>query len=68
MDADQARHLSRVFRVPGARIIVAGDLDPVVCPTRAIRDPWGQSIDVFGLSFDRLDRCAKTLLSLIRAG
>ena len=65
MDADQASHLSRVFRMPAARIIVAGDLDPLVSPTRAIRDPWGQPAEVFASSFDRLDRCAKTLVALI---
>jgi protein-tyrosine phosphatase len=68
MDSDQAAHLARVFRVPSARIFVAGDLDPIASPTRAIRDPWGQSIEVFGSSFDRLDRCARTLVSLIRGG
>lgn len=65
MDSEQAGHLARVFGVSPRRIIVAGDLDPRDSATRAIRDPWQQSLDVFRTSFDRLDRCAATIARLI---
>lgn len=66
MDIEQARHIARGYRISPYRIVVAGDLDPVVSPTRSIRDPWGQSIGVFASSFDRLDRCAATLVRILR--
>ncbi len=66
MDANQARYLTETFGVWPARIVVAGDLDPMPGARRAIHDPWGQSIEVFGSTFDRLDRCAATLISLLR--
>ena len=66
MDASQANYLERVFRVSPGRIFVAGDLDPARSATRAIQDPWMQSIHVFESSFDRLDRIAATLVSAIK--
>lgn len=66
MDAEQARHIARGYRISPSRIVVAGDLDPGASSTRAIRDPWGESIEVFGASFDRLDRCAATLVRILR--
>lgn len=66
MDTTQARYLTETFGVWPARIVVAGDLDPTPGARRAIHDPWGQSMEVFGSTFDRLDRCAATLISLIR--
>jgi protein-tyrosine phosphatase len=65
MDGYQARHVERYFRVPRKRIVVAGDLDPVPSASRAIVDPWGQPMDVFVSSFNRLDRCAAMLISLL---
>jgi len=65
MDAYQARHIAGYFGVHRNRIVVAGDMDPVTSPTRAIVDPWGQPREVFVSSFDRLDRCAATLVSLL---
>jgi protein-tyrosine phosphatase len=62
MDAYQARSVERSFGVPRNRIIVAGDLDPLPAPTRAIADPWEQPVDAFVSSYDRLDRCAATLI------
>jgi protein-tyrosine phosphatase len=66
MDADQASQLRRMFRISPSRIVVAGDLDPVAGETRGIRDPWGESRDVFVDSYNRLDRCASTLVKLVR--
>jgi Protein-tyrosine-phosphatase len=65
MDGQQARHIERYFGVNQRRIVVAGDLDPVNSPTRAIADPWEQPIDAFVASFNRLDRCAATLVRLL---
>jgi protein-tyrosine-phosphatase len=66
MDAEQARQLTRMFRIAPSRIIVAGDLDPVAGESRGIRDPWGESPEVFTDSYNRLDRCAATLTRLVR--
>jgi len=65
MDAEQARHLRRRFRVNNARIVIAGDLDPQPSPTRGIPDPWRQSVEAFESSFNRLERCAESLLSAL---
>ena len=66
MDARQARHMALFVGVPAERIIVAGDLDPVPSPTRAIEDPWQQPLEVFVTSFNRLDRCGATLTRILR--
>jgi protein-tyrosine phosphatase len=65
MDAGQAHYIERAFGVRPERLMIAGDLDPVKSPTRAIRDPWMQSVDVFESSFDRLDRCAAILVATL---
>ena len=65
MDAEQARRIASMFRVKRKRIVVAGDLEPLFETSRAIRDPWNQSIEAFKSTFDRLDRCAATLVSLL---
>ena len=66
MDSGQAHHLARMFPIDRARIVIAGDLDPRSCASRGITDPWNRSGDVFESSFDRLDRCAQTLASIIQ--
>lgn len=66
MDSDQARELARMFVINRARIVVAGDLDPRFDASRSIIDPWNQSSDVFESSFDRLDRCATTLVNILQ--
>ena len=66
MDAYQARRLESMFSVPASRIIVTGDLDPLPASTRAVEDPWQQPLEVFEASFDRLDRCARTLSAVLR--
>lgn len=65
MDAEQARRLARMFRVKRDRIVIVGDLEPTFDTSRAIRDPWNQSAEAFNSAFDRLDRCAATLVSLL---
>jgi protein-tyrosine phosphatase len=66
MDSDQARQLARMFPINRARIVIAGDLDPRFDASRAITDPWNRSRDVFESSFDRLDRCAATLVGILQ--
>lgn len=66
MDSDQARQIRRGFRIERARIVIAGDLDRSFDASRGIRDPWKQASDVFESSFDRLDRCAATLVSVLQ--
>lgn len=65
MDTMQARQVVRDMGVAAERVFIAGDLDPAGDQRRAIRDPWNQSIEVFERSFDRLDRCAKTLAAVL---
>jgi protein-tyrosine phosphatase len=67
MDQEQARYLAVYMGVPRGRIIVAGDLDPERSGTRAIEDPWQKPIEVFESTFDRLERCAATLVAIVRA-
>jgi protein-tyrosine phosphatase len=66
MDPDQERQIRRGFRIERRRIVIAGDLDRSFDATRAIRDPWNLSSDVFEASFDRLDRCAAALVSIVQ--
>lgn len=66
MDSDQAREIMRRFPVSRWRIVVAGDLDPVFESSRTITDPWNRGGEVFAASFDRLDRCAAVLVSILR--
>ena len=66
MDSYQARRLAGFFPINPARIVVAGDLDPRFDAKREINDPWNQSSDVFESSFDRLDRCAATLVAILQ--
>jgi protein-tyrosine-phosphatase len=65
MDAIQRARMVDLLKVSPARVIVAGDLDPRAAPTRGIVDPWMRSLDVFESSFDRLDRCAATIVSAL---
>jgi len=66
MDSGQATQIARMFRVNRERIVIAGDLEPKFETSRAIRDPWNESIEVFRSSFDRLDRCAASLVKILR--
>jgi protein-tyrosine-phosphatase len=66
MDPDQARQIEMLFPANRAPVVVAGDLDPRFEATRAVRDPWNLPSDVFESSFNRLDRCAATLVSILQ--
>ena len=62
MDVAQRDRLWRESWSRDARILVAGDLDPLTADSRAITDPWNQSRDVFQRVYARLDRCVTTLV------
>lgn len=66
MDSDQARQLARMFPKSRGRVVIAGDLDPRFDASRGITDPWNRSKEVFEASFNRLDRCAATLVSVLQ--
>jgi protein-tyrosine phosphatase len=66
MDSGQARQIGMLFPGNRAPIVVAGDLDPKFDSGRGITDPWNRSSDVFESSFNRLDRCAATLVSVLQ--
>ena len=66
MDDDQADRVHHYYGVPRHHIIVAGDLDPLPSSTRAILDPYDQPMAAFEASYNRLDRCAETLVTLLR--
>ncbi|HKR09480.1 MAG TPA: hypothetical protein VJS39_09845 [Gemmatimonadaceae bacterium] len=68
MDARQAAGLAVRFPSARSRLVVAGDLDPVFENTRAIRDPWNESPEIFEAAFDRLDRCAASLAKSLHHG
>lgn len=62
METAQERRLALEFQADPSRVVVAGDLDPLPFGTRKVRDPWQQPISAFESCFDRLDRCASTLV------
>ena len=66
MDSGQGRQIERLFPHNRAPVVVAGDLDPRFEACRAIPDPWSLSSDVFESSFNRLDRCAATLVTILK--
>lgn len=66
MDSGQAQQLVKMFRVDARRIVIAGDLDSRFERGRAITDPWKQPPEVFEASFDRLDRCAASLIDIVQ--
>ena len=66
MEPRQAKYLASYYGVPRRRIITVGDLDSIVPPMRSIQDPYQQPRETFVATFDRLDRCARTLCKTLR--
>lgn len=64
MAADQAEAIRGLYG-RDVHVLVFGDLDPLPIATRTVRDPWGQSADVFDLVFDRIDRCNGELVRFV---
>jgi glycosyltransferase involved in cell wall biosynthesis/protein-tyrosine-phosphatase len=65
MEPEQSQTLVRTHRLPPARILVLGDLDPRPIETRTIIDPYGGSQDVFDECYRRIDRCVTALAGVI---
>jgi protein-tyrosine-phosphatase len=65
MDPEQAKRVARSFPIKRSKIVIAPDLAPRFEMTRSISDPWNQSVEAYISSFDHLDRCAATLVSLL---
>ena len=61
MDKHQVRWLERYFDVPRERIIMLGDLDPSAIETRRIKDPVEKPDAEFLASYERVDRCVRSL-------
>jgi len=68
MSAEQATAIRARYGHERLRVLVLGDLDPLPIATRTITDPWGRGTDVFGLVFDRIDRCVGELARLVADG
>ena len=67
MEPRQAAVLRAVFG-PGVRALVLGDLDPDPIATRAVRDPWGQRVQVLEETYDRVERCVAALAGALVRG
>jgi protein-tyrosine-phosphatase len=68
MEARQERRVLEEFGVPRAHVLVLGDLDPGLIPSRDIRDPWQLSPEVFEEVYRRLWRCTVALANCLRRG
>lgn len=64
-DRDNVRRLRALARVEADRVIWLGDLDPVWSGRRAISDPWGQGLEAFHATFDRIERCVTAFLAAV---
>jgi protein-tyrosine-phosphatase len=67
MDAGQSRIMRTQFGADRARIVVLGDLDPIVPDRREIPDPVERPESEFLKSYERMDRCLHELFHLINA-
>ncbi len=61
MGTDQRERVGARFRVPDAKIVLLGDLDPLPIDTRTVFDPWRRGEEAFGASYDRIERCVAEL-------
>ena len=61
MAADQRERVGARFRVPDAKIVLLGDLDPLPIDTRTVFDPWRRGEEAFAASYDRIERCVAEL-------
>ena len=65
MDPAQQRAVCGNFGRWRTDVVVLGDLDPEPILARAIRDPVEQPASVFEESYSRIDRCLRTLASVM---
>lgn len=68
MESSQARRIREEFGVVPDRVLHLGDLDPEAITTRDIQDPYGMSLEVFGRTYARIDRCIGSLAELLPRG
>jgi protein-tyrosine phosphatase len=66
MDPAQQRAVCERFGRWPRDVIVLGDLDPGPVQTRTIRDPVNQPSDVFDDSYERIERCVRQLVRVLR--
>jgi protein-tyrosine-phosphatase len=66
MDPAQQRAVCERFGSWPRDVIVLGDLDPAPVQTRTIRDPVNQPSDVFDESYERIERCVRQLVRVLR--
>ena len=64
MSAQQAARVSAEFPGHSAKVIVLGDLDPMAIDKRTILDPWNGDAERFDACYDRIVRCADSLVAL----
>ena len=64
MDPEQARRVAASFGITRDTIVIAPDLASTFAGVRAIHDPMNQPVEAFISTFDHLDRCVATLVSL----
>ena len=66
VSGNQKRLLAHQVPV-GSYVLVLGDLDPFPISERTILDPWNGGDSAFELSYERIDRCVKQLISAVSA-
>ena len=55
-----------VRQIGGGHLALLGDLDPSGIDTRAIPDPYSQSLETFRACYARIDRCVEELTRALR--
>lgn len=67
MDPDQQRMLRERYGRSPTTVLVLGDLDPAPAETRTIHDPVNQKQEVFEQVYERIARCVRALVAVLRA-
>ena len=68
MDVRQARAVRALAPTARSRVVILGDLDPEIPESRVVLDPWKGDSSAFEISFDRIDRCTRALVSALATG
>lgn len=68
MEREQERRVRAEYAADPRRILQLGDLDPEPISSRDILDPYGLSLEVFGTTYARLDRCIGALINALPPG
>jgi protein-tyrosine phosphatase len=66
MDSVQRRLLCERFGRQPADVLVLGDFDPGPVETRTIGDPVDQDQEVFNRVYERINRCVREFVSILR--